>query len=144
MVSKPIKTRLLKSSKPITISIPTEQYDYIAIERGFMANMIHSFDSSNIHILVKDLMDNNQCNANLYTIHDCFASSSGEIALIERFVRNAFASMYFHENYLKKFHAIIIDQIVSDEHVSLKEGEYYYKKDNETIKLKMPSLPNYN
>lgn len=52
MTSKTVKTSILKSSKPVTLNIPSEQYDYIEIERKFLANLIHSLDASNIHLLI--------------------------------------------------------------------------------------------
>lgn len=71
------RTSLLKSSKPVTIKIPTNQYNYDKMKRSFMANLIHSLDASNIHLLI-DLMEIYDVKLNLYTIHDCFVSTSGK------------------------------------------------------------------
>lgn len=55
-----------------------------------MPNMIHSLDSSYIHLLCT--------NADIYTIHDCFAAN---ISYIEAAVNHQFECMYFNQDYLK-------------------------------------------
>ena len=55
MKSKKIKTSLIKKAKPISILMPTDQIDYRNVKTGFMPNLIHSLDASNIHILVKNI-----------------------------------------------------------------------------------------
>ena len=57
MISKQIKTNLIKKAKPISILIPTDQMDYKQIKTGFMPNFIHSLDASNIHLLIKNIED---------------------------------------------------------------------------------------
>jgi DNA-directed RNA polymerase len=84
MKSKQIKTSLLKNVKPISILIPTDQIDYGSIKTGIMPNLIHSLDSSNIHILIRNLKNNfNKRFIDLYTIHDCFATHYKNMYLIE-------------------------------------------------------------
>ena len=44
--TKKIWSKIFKSAKPITISIPTSDFDYVSIKRRFMPNLIHSLDAS--------------------------------------------------------------------------------------------------
>jgi len=143
MVSKQLKNSLLKNSKPITVAIPTEQYDYAAIERGLMANLIHSLDSSNIHMLVKKIIDD-KLELNLYTIHDCFASTSGEMAIIEKLIREVFANIYFSKDYVSRLDSIITAQIKEDENVYQKGDKFFFKNNSKPIELDIPKLPSYN
>lgn len=73
-----IKTKFLDSDKykPVTIRLPSpdKALDYKSIKRQLGANFIHSLDASNIHLLIKNIMDQNLY-LRLYTIHDCFASN---------------------------------------------------------------------
>lgn len=134
MTSKVVKSSLLKKHKPISVSLPTDQYDYSSIERGLMANIIHSLDSSNIHLLVEKWIAIQEY-YNLYTIHDCFASTSGEMEKMEKCVREVFALMYFKEEYLIKFHENILSQIRDDTNIYIKDGNYYLKAESEDTRL---------
>ena len=49
------KTKLIPNSKPVTISLPTNNLDTVKIRRSFMPNLIHSLDASNIHLLIQKL-----------------------------------------------------------------------------------------
>ena len=83
-------SQLYPNSKPVTISIPTNKFNIPKIKRSFMPNLIHSLDASNIHLLCNKLVasqnqlplrsgpnaaNNNILQGNIYTIHDCFATS---------------------------------------------------------------------
>jgi len=114
--SKRIKTSFLKNAKPVTIRIPTDNYDYKTINRSLMANLIHSMDAANIHYLIKIILsgeDSEYKNINLYTIHDCFASMNNQMDIIEKLVRKAFSSLYFDNNYLKNLDTSLLNQITS-------------------------------
>jgi DNA-directed RNA polymerase len=113
MSERKIKTKLLKSSKPITILLPTENLDYISIKTGLMPNFIHSLDASNIHLLIKQIILLNLNNMNLYTIHDCFATDYKNMAILEILIKKSFTDIYFNEDYLKLIHNSFINQISS-------------------------------
>lgn len=79
--------------------------DTIAINSAFMPNLIHSLDSANFHILVNNNnLIKDKININLFTIHDCFASSPETLDIINIEVRKAFSMMYFNQDYLLKLH----------------------------------------
>jgi DNA-directed RNA polymerase len=83
MKSQKIRQSLIKKSKPISILIPTDEIDNKKIKLGFMPNLIHSLDGSNIHLLISNILLFKLNDINLYTIHDCFAIDYQNIAKIE-------------------------------------------------------------
>lgn len=105
---KPIRIgKKIKSSlKPITINIASDKINTNKQVLAFMPNMVHSLDSSNIHLLCAHSL-------NIYTIHDCFASSIDQIQLIEKQVSKIFMDMYFKENYLVILHNQLIQNITN-------------------------------
>ena len=144
------KAKFLEKSKPITISVPTKELSKKDLKLSFIANFVHSLDSANIHILIKLLLEykndlNNGCkHINLYSIHDCFASSANQIHLIDKLLKEAFIEMYFNENYLEKLHNNLVSQISSYTHIEREiENDNNYNDyiiiDNE--KVFIPKLP---
>ena len=163
------KSKLYPNAKPVTISIPTNKLDTQQIKRSFMPNLIHSLDASNIHLLCNKITSiappfcntavaplpftngdgdgaghakSNNIGANIYTIHDCFATSPNEMSLLERYVKEAFIEIYFKDgNYLNKMHNHILEQIKSfaQEIVTDNEHEYIIIKNE---KIKIPQIPN--
>ena len=107
------KTKLFKASNPITISIPTDDFDYHAFKKGFIANLIHSLDAANLHILIKLLKDFNYDNIPLYTIHDCFATTPNHLKVLNQVILSAFIKLYFDSNYIVKLYDTIVSQICS-------------------------------
>ena len=111
-----VKTSFLRNSKPVTIRIPTENYDYKDINRSLMANLIHSLDAANIHYLIKIITSDPELSKNhinLYTIHDCFASVNDQMDLVETSVRKAFSSLYFEKDYLAELDTCLLNQLKS-------------------------------
>lgn len=114
--AKRVKTSFLKGSKPVTIRIPSDNYDYTVINRSLMANFIHSMDAANIHYLIKLILENPELrgqNISLYTIHDCFASANDQMDIMDKLVRKAFSLLYFEQNYLATLDACLLAQIKS-------------------------------
>ena len=143
-VSVRTKTKLFKAAKPITISIPGEGYDYKAIQRGFIANFIHSLDAANIHILIKMLKDLNLDNIPLYTIHDCFATTPNNMSILNKVVLSAFVKLYFDSNYIENLNNNIIAQICSYGYeIEEKEGQKYLMNRSEESDelIPLPSIP---
>lgn len=105
------KNRLI-SSKPISISIPTQETNHIKMIRSFMPNFIHSLDAANVHILLNNIGLNYKIP--VYTIHDCFATTPNNMELLEYKVKEAFIEIYFkNEGFLIKTHNNLIEQIKS-------------------------------
>jgi DNA-directed RNA polymerase len=101
-----------KSSKPITLSIPTNKLDQKQIARAFMSNMIHSMDAANIHLLI-NFLDEEGFNTPLYTIHDCFATTPNNMLGLNNSIKTSFIKLYFNKNYIEKFHESILEQLDS-------------------------------
>lgn len=148
-----MKTPILKRSKPITVRIPTDKYAYVSIKRGFIANFIHSLDAANIHYLIKIILSNPEYSdqiSNLYTIHDCFASSNDQMECMELLVRKAFAMLYFDKNYLIELDTCLMGQIKtysSDVQISKKGVRTLSIKNPKTGRvevLNIPTLPEFN
>jgi DNA-directed RNA polymerase len=133
-------TKIFKTNKPITVSIPSGKLDYKGVKRGFMPNLIHSLDASNIHLLI-DLIIKQDCKINLYTIHDCFASSCDGMEILDKLVREAFIAIYFDMDYLFKLHEYLIAKIGSYELIykSKKNSSLFIIKDNKEITI--PTIP---
>jgi hypothetical protein len=136
------KSRLLPNTKPITISIPSDKLNKSAIRRSFMPNLIHSLDASNIHILCNKLVFKKDTQIkNIYTIHDCFASTVNEMKILEKYVKEAFIEIYFKDgNYLEKMHNHLIDQIKSFHNpIIYKDGQEFIIINKEEVLL--PTIP---
>jgi DNA-directed RNA polymerase len=136
------KSTILKNRNPITISIPTDKADKVSTINGVSPNLIHSLDAANIHILIQKILKNkNICDMNkekyinLYTIHDCFASTADTMNIIERLVRESFAELYFadktyinimHENFLiqiKSYTNIFTDEITGKLYIIINDNK---------------------
>jgi DNA-directed RNA polymerase len=106
-----LTTRILVRTKYITIKKPIK--DKINIRKqdeGIMPNIVHSFDASNISLLIKELIKNNQ-NINILTIHDCFASNSNDVELMIIHVKVAFSLLYSKTNFIDSYHNFIINYL---------------------------------
>lgn len=129
------------------------------MKQSFIPNFIHSLDAANIHLLINKILEkrnNNDDNdnnniMNLFTIHDCFATTPDNIDYINSVVRLTFAELYLNSVYLDKMRTNIIEQIKSfigaDKHI-IKENtlsnthepiEYFLLDNNK--KLIIPSIP---
>ena len=138
MSTRKVKTNLLKSSKPITILIPTDTIDYSSIKTGLMPNFIHSLDASNIHMLIKLILELQINFINLYTIHDCFATDYKNIALLEILIKKSFTDIYFNKNYLDFIHVSFLKQIDS---ISTIYNENFNGKINNYILIDPKLIP---
>lgn len=115
---KTIKTKsfAFSTSKPVTLNIPTNESDEKKSKPAFLANLVHSLDGTNIHLLV-DLMENKpndlfNLKTPLYTIPDCFASSPRHIKQVEKIIKEAFIMIYFGtQGYIEKIHNHIVDDL---------------------------------
>jgi len=90
--SKITQSNLVQYSKPITIKLPLNKLDNKSIISGFMPNLIHSLDASNIHLLIPKLTDQP-----LYTVHDCFATTANNMSKLDNLIliKETFIQIYF-------------------------------------------------
>jgi DNA-directed RNA polymerase len=133
-------SKLIKSSKPVTISLPTDKINKMRIKRSFMPNLIHSLDAANIHLLIKKLIMKGNISS-IYTIHDCFATTPNNMKILEMLIKSCFIKIYFtQENYLENMHKFFLAQIKSFAPDCFKIKDSYYIKD-EKGELKIPNIP---
>jgi DNA-directed RNA polymerase len=140
--SKNILTRTKGGS---SISLPQMSLSYRTNLQAFMPNFIHSMDAANIHLLIKNLQEKN---INLYTIHDCFATTPNYMELINKEIKLAFINLYFDSQYIKlmyeNFFAQIsskIDILEEDENGITKKFFLKYKDGGENEKIYIPNFP---
>jgi DNA-directed RNA polymerase len=91
------------------IVIPTDKINKVSQESAFMPNLIHSMDASTITLLVKKLRFLGIYN--LYTIHDCFATTANNISLVNELVRDSFCEIYANDDFLINLHKFFIEYI---------------------------------
>lgn len=140
--SKVSKIKLNKISKPITVSIPTNNIDVKANVRGFVANLIHSMDASHINLIIKNLPKTG-IKIPLYTIHDCFATTPNKMALLNSIILSSFVEQYFNKNYIESLHVNLVAQIVSfigEKNMCTINGEPHFIDLNNKI-VKIPQIP---
>lgn len=96
----------------MSIRSKTGKVNVIKRKRAFLANLVHSLDARNIHLLVK-LMNKNKVNIPIYTIHDCFATRANNMySVLEPLVKEAFIEIYFSDQgFLSKIHENIINEL---------------------------------
>nr|QWO71427.1 RNA polymerase [Termitomyces sp. K1Aa] len=104
---------LFDSKKRNSVSLPIlGKMDHKANKSSFVPNLIHSMDSANIQLLIRNLRLNSKYkNFNLFTIHDCFATTPDAMKILNLEVRKAFSLMYFDERYLNVLHLDFLREI---------------------------------
>jgi DNA-directed RNA polymerase len=83
-------------------------YDKRKQMRALMPNLIHSLDATSMFLLYEEFIKNYGDIVNLYTIHDCFATTAdkGEKLLI--LIRSIYTKLYIENSYLRTFDEGII------------------------------------
>jgi DNA-directed RNA polymerase len=106
-----------------------------------MPNFIHSLDAANVHLLLKELAEKEK--VPVYTIHDCFATTPNNMAVLERKVKKTFCSIYFtNEGYLLKNHNNLREQIKNRFEIKIeREKEWIVIPGKDIEKLQFPELP---
>jgi DNA-directed RNA polymerase len=139
------KSKLLETSKLITISLPKNKLDTQKIRRSFMPNLIHSLDASNIHLLIPKIKGLEESyEMPFYSIHDCFATTANNMNKLDYIVKATFIDIYFGDyNFIENLHNQLISQItdkVAPEDIIIKDsGEIEVVIDQ--ISYILPSLP---
>jgi len=135
--SKKTQTSLVDTSRPVTIKLPLNKLDTKKITSGFMPNLIHSLDASNIHLLIPKLTDQP-----LYTVHDCFATTPNNMSELDVLIKESFIQIYFTDgNYLTNMHELLVKQIKDNVSEIFKnnKGEEYVKIENKEFVI--PQIP---
>ena len=102
---------LYNKRRGASVTLPINgQLDRVSNKIAFMPNFIHSMDSAHIQLLVMNLIAENR-NINLFTIHDCFATTPDTMRYLNAEIRRAFAMLYFDQDYIKVMHNDFISQI---------------------------------
>lgn len=83
---------------------------------ALMPNLIHSLDAASMTLLFSEFNKfyNNQCNVNIYGIHDCFATTAEKVEDLLTILRSVYVSIYSQEPYLRKFDNSIINIITTN------------------------------
>jgi DNA-directed RNA polymerase len=133
-------TSILGRKKSITIKEPIRNDINLRKQNeAIMPNIVHSFDASNIALLIKELLKNNN-SVNIYTVHDCWATNANDVELMFYQVKMAFLLLYSNELFVTKYHNFIINYI--------KFNDYKINEDNEIVitcrkRIQIPDVPNF-
>lgn len=137
------KTAVFSTSKPVTLHIPTGKIDVQKSMRAFLANLVHSLDGSNIHLLI-ELIAEHQDIYPIYTIHDCFATTANNIIYMEELIKEAFIHIYFSDQeYLRFIHFTILRElqrkyVITDEIVFIDYEEVVVINNKQFVIPKLP------
>ena len=91
-------SRLIPSSNPVTMTLPTDKLNKVKIKRSFMPNLIHSLDAASLAILVNLFFKENE-EISIYTIHDCFAVPTTLVDKLYTLLKLAYITIYSSENF---------------------------------------------
>jgi DNA-directed RNA polymerase len=133
-----VKASLSKSST-YTILVPTDEIDLSKQKAGFMPNLIHSMDASNICLMINYLIKDNHY-INLFTVHDCFASTADSIQTINIVVRLAFLKLYSDSKYLNKLHNFYCEYIIDNGFII--DNNIVYNSSGDQFNLPTPPISN--
>jgi DNA-directed RNA polymerase len=149
-----ISSSAYKGARRVTLQVPITKANLQNIKKGIVPNLIHSLDASNISILISHLKNQKLTHpVNLYTVHDCFATSIDKLPLINHLVREAFIDIYSSDSYISDFNNFVVQYIEKNNieivETKVKENDLYINKKgviipetNEMIYL--PEVPKIN
>ncbi len=86
---------------------------------ALMPNLIHSLDATSMTLLYNEFSKIYSENTNLYTVHDCFATTSEKIETLMTILRSVYTKLYSKEPYLREFDRGIIETIKANYSTSL-------------------------
>ena len=79
---------------------------------SIVPNIVHSFDASNIALLVDNISSNfSENKLNLLTIHDCFATNANDVDEMEFMVKLSFIALYSEKSFIESYHNFILEFI---------------------------------
>ena len=106
-----IRTGLRRNSG-FSIQIPTDKISKGSQKNSFMPNLIHSMDAATITKLIPLLRKVSL--RNIYTIHDCFATTACCIPQLNILVRESFISIYADKSFVKSLHKFFLEYILGN------------------------------
>jgi len=109
---KTIRVKANFNDNKYTIKVPTDKTQLSKQKAGFMPNLVHSMDAANIFLMIDFLIKQNKY-INIFTVHDCFATSPYFIENINSIVRYAFLLIYSDNKYIDNLHKHCIENISS-------------------------------
>ena len=82
----------------------------------------------------------------ILSIHDCFGTHPNNLEKLEHIVKLEFISLYINNEFLTKFHNLIIESIKNNNYIIEKDenGNEYYQEVSKRKKIKkilIPKLP---
>lgn len=105
------------------ILIPTTQIHKLSQKNSFMPNLIHSMDAATITQLISRM--DGAIFKNIYTIHDCFATTACCIPQLNILVRESFISLYSEKSFVESLHKFFLEYIIGNyvvKHISFVDG----------------------
>lgn len=110
---KEISTSILGKRNSIIIEeMNKEEIDIRKQNNAIVPNIVHSFDASNIALLIKIISSEfNNNKMNLLTIHDCFATNANDVDKMRSGVKLAFLALYSEKSFIDSYYDFIIDFI---------------------------------
>lgn len=144
LVKREITTSILGRRKSISLKEKNRNLTDIRKQNSaIVPNIVHSFDASNIALLVKNI-SSNFCDKkmNLLTIHDCFATNANDVEKMVLKVKLAFISLYSDKSFIESYHNFILDfikktgyPIIEKKYTTKEDINSYVVTDNENIRI---------
>jgi len=85
--------------------------DKIKQSRSLMPNLIHSLDAASMTLLFNAFSKNSDNDVNLFSVHDCFATTSNNVPLLMSTLKDVYISIYKDSKYIQTFYLNIINTI---------------------------------
>jgi DNA-directed RNA polymerase len=128
----------LKGKYSFKSYIPGE-YNLIKQKRATMPNLIHSLDATTIALLHNNIKDIK----NLYTVHDCFATTVDYIPRLILNLKLTYINLYSNKDYIIEFDRYLKFSInklfgedvykINDDYINIPVNEKY-------VKIKFPDI----
>ena len=114
---------------------------------SIVPNVVHSFDASNIALLVENISSSfSEKNINLLTIHDCFATNANNVDEMILKVKLAFITLYSDKSFIDGYHNFILDFICKTGFNIIEKkykGEISPCVQTETTNFRIPTKPSF-
>ena len=141
--TKEKSSSILGKKKSITIRKPIENKINLKKQNeGISPNITHSFDASNVSLLIKRLIDIDQY-INLLTIHDCFATSPNNVELMFLHVKLAFLMLYADKNFITNYHNFILEYVKNNLEIIDNNVILINNKNKKSKSIPIPNIPKF-